>query len=77
MLCYLKSPDYFWQTAPWMTTNDDNEDVENDTLSFTFNPYMSRRWFVAITLALQFMSSNPPIFWDKFWEVQNMTATFN
>ena len=74
---YLKSPDYFWGAVPRMTTNNDKEDKENDTPSFTFNRYMSRRWFVAITLALRFMSSNPPIFWDKFWEVRNMTAAFN
>ncbi len=70
MSCYLKSPDYFWRSAPWMTTKDDDKDEENDTLSFTFNRYMSRRRFIAITSALRFTSSNPPSFQDKFWEVR-------
>jgi hypothetical protein len=30
-----------------------------------------------MTLALRFTSLNPPTFWDKFWEVLDMIATFN
>ena len=55
MSCYLKSPDYFWRTTPMRTTAD-SEDEENDTPLFTFNRYMSRRRFLAITSALRFTS---------------------
>ena len=58
-------------------TLDYDEDEENDTPSFTFNRYMSRRWFVAITLALRFTSLNPPTFRDKFWEVREMIGAWN
>jgi hypothetical protein len=78
MSCYMKSPDYFWRSAPRTTTTpDDDEDEENDTPSFTFNRYMSRRRFVAITSALRFTSSTPPTFRDKFWEVREMIAVWN
>ena len=36
MSCYMKSPDYFWQSAARMT-GDGVEDEENDIPSFTFN----------------------------------------
>jgi hypothetical protein len=78
MSCYMKSPDYFWRSAPRTTTTpDDNEDEENDTSLFTFNRYMSRRRFLAITSALRFTSSTPLNFWDKFWEVREMIAAWN
>ena len=78
MSCYMKSPDYFWQSAPLTrTTLEDDEDEENDTPSFTFNRYMSRRRFVAITSALRFTSLNPPTFRDKFWEVREMIGAWN
>ena len=60
MSCYMKSLDYFWQPEAW--ANEDDEDRENDTSLFTFNRYMSQQWLVAIMLALQFMSSNLPMF---------------
>ncbi len=79
MSCCMKLPDYFWQSSPQtMTTpDDDNEDEENDNPSFTFNCYMSRWRFVAITSALRFTSLNPPMFRDKFWDVRDMITTFN
>jgi len=77
MSCYMKSPDYFWRSAPQTTTTPDDEDEENDTPSFTFNRYMSRRRFVAITSALRFTSLTPPTFRDKFWEVREMIAAWN
>jgi hypothetical protein len=52
MSCYMKSPDYFWRWAARMA-GDGVEDKENDTPSFTFNRYMSRRRFLAITSALR------------------------
>ena len=74
----MKSPDYFWRSAPRTTTTpDDDEDEENDTPSFTFNRYMSQRWFLAITLALRFMSSTLPTSRDKFWEVWEMIGVWN
>jgi hypothetical protein len=78
-LCYMKSLDYFSRSAPRTRTTPDNndEDKENDTPLFTFNRYMSRRRFLAITSALQFMLSNPPTFWDKFWKVWDMIAAWN
>jgi hypothetical protein len=60
-----------------MTPDDDNEDKENDTPLFTFNRYMSRRRFIAITSALRFTLSNPSTFQDKFWEVWDMIAAWN
>ena len=76
MSCYMKSPDYFWQSAARMA-GDGVEDEENDIPSFTFNRYMSRRRFIAITSALRFTSSVPPTFRDKFWEVRDMIAAWN
>ncbi len=74
----MKSPDYFWQSVPRTTnTPDDDEDEENDTPSFTFNRYMSRRRFVAITSALRFTSLIPPTFRDKVWEVREMIGAWN
>ena len=69
MSCYLKLPEYFWQTTPMRTTADSSEDEENDTPSFTFKRYMSRRRFLAITSALRFTNKTPPTFRDKFWEI--------
>jgi hypothetical protein len=76
MSCYMKSPGYFWQSAAQMAS-DGAEDKENDTPSFTFNHYMSRWRFVAITSALRFTSSAPPTFRDKYWEVWDMIAAWN
>jgi hypothetical protein len=56
------------------TPDDEDEDEEYNTPLFTFNCYMSRRLFVAITSALRFTLSNPPTFRDKFWEVRDMIA---
>ena len=60
MSCYMKSPDYFWRTA--VRTGDCSEDEENDMPSFTFNRYMSRRRYAAITSALRFTIKPPPTF---------------
>jgi hypothetical protein len=65
MSCYMKSPDYFWRTA--VRTGDCLEDEENDMPLFTFNRYMSRRRYAAITSALRFTIKPPPSFRDKFW----------
>ena len=51
--------------------------MRKTTSLFTFNCYMSRRRFLAITLALRFTSSTPLNFWDKFWEVREMIAAWN
>jgi hypothetical protein len=79
MSCYMKSPGYFWQSAPRTTTtlDNDDEDKENDTPLFTFNRYMSRRRFLAITSALRFTLLNLPTFRDKFWEVRDMIPAWN
>ena len=65
MSCYMKSPDYFWRTA--VSTGDCLEDEENDMQLFTFNRYMLRRRYAAITSALRFTIKPPPSFRDKFW----------
>jgi len=72
----MKSPDYFWQSAARMT-GDGMEDEENDIPLFTFNRYMSRWRFAAITSALRFTSSIPPTFRDKYWQVRDMIAAWN
>ena len=63
MSCYMKPPDSFWRPA---TRTPGSEDEENDTPSFTFNRYMSRRHYLAITSVLRFTTSTPPTFRDKF-----------
>ena len=61
------------RSAPRTTNTPDNDkDEENNIPSFTFNRYMPRRRFVAITSALRFTSSIPPTYRDKFWEVREM-----
>jgi hypothetical protein len=75
MLCYIKSPDYFWKTAT--RTGNELEDKENDIPPFTFNRYMSRRRVLAITLALQFTLKQPPLFQDKFWHIQDSISEWN
>jgi len=60
MSCYMKSPNYFWRMAA--RTGDCSEDKENDMPSFTFNRYMSRRHYLAITSALRFTTKPPPSF---------------
>ena len=49
MSCYMKLLDYFWRTVARM--GDCSEDEKNDMLLFTFNRYMSRRRYLAITSA--------------------------
>ncbi len=75
MSCYTKPPEYFWRTAS--RKGDESEDDENDVLSFTFNRYMSRQCYLAITLALQFTLSPPPTFWDRFWQIWEMVSAWN
>jgi hypothetical protein len=79
MSCYMKPPAYFWRPATRTTTvaGDDSENEENDTPSFTFNRYMSRRRFKAITSALWFTALTPPTFRDKFWEIRDLIASWN
>jgi hypothetical protein len=67
MLCYMKSPDYFWKTAT--RTGNELEDKANNIPLFTFNQYMSRQHFLAITSALRFTLKQPPSFRDKFWQI--------
>ena len=74
MICYMKFPDYFWRPATRMPGS---EDEENDTPSFTFNRYMSRCRYLAITLALRFTTSTPPTFRDKFWEIRDLIESWN
>ena len=75
MLCYMKLPDYFWRPATRM--DDDLEDEENDIPLFTFNRYMSRRCYLAITSALQFTTKPPPLFQDKFWQIRELISAWN
>ena len=75
MSCYMKSPDYFWRPATTRTPGLEDEE-ENDTPSFTFNRYMSRHRYLAITLALRFTMLMPPTFRDKFWEIIPWRVTF-
>ena len=76
MSCYMKSPDYFWRTA--VRTGDCSEDEENDMPSFTFNRYMSRRRYAAITSALRFTRIKPPpTFRDKFWQIRDLISAWN
>jgi len=74
MSCFVKSPDYFWHQG---SAEDRDEDDENDTPSFSFHRYMSRRRFVSITSAFRFTNAAPPNFRDKFWEVREMIAAWN
>jgi hypothetical protein len=75
MSCYTKSQDYFWRTTA--LTGNESEDEENDTPSFTFTRYMSRRRYLAITSALRFTAKPPPSFRDRFWQVREMIAAWN
>jgi hypothetical protein len=77
MSCYMKPPNYFWRPATRTTTvaGDDSENEENNTPSFTFSRYMSRRRFLAITSALWFTASTPPTFRDKFWKIRDLIAS--
>ena len=75
MSCYMKSPDYFWRASA--RAGDCSEDEENDVPSFTFNRYMSRRRYLAITAALRFTTKPPPSFRDKFWQIREMIASWN
>ncbi len=60
MLCYMKLPDYFWIMAT--RTGNESEEEANNIPLFTFNWYMSRRCFLAITSALQFTLKQLPSF---------------
>ena len=53
------------------------QDEENNTLSFTFNQYMSWQWYLVITLALQLIGKPPPANWDKFWHAWEMILAWN
>ena len=75
MSCYMKSPDYFWRTTA--RTGDFSEDEENDMPSFTFNRYMSRRRYLAITSALRFTTKPAPSFRDKFWQIRDLILVWN
>ena len=75
MLCYMKLPNYFWRPAA--RTGDYSEDEENDMPSFTFNRYMSRRCYLAITSALQFTTQPPPSFRDKVWQIRDLILAWN
>ena len=77
--CYMKPPEDFWRPVTRMTmvARDDSEDEENNTPSFTINRYMPRRRFLAITLGLRFTVSTPLTFREKFWEIQDLIASWN
>jgi len=75
MSCYMKSPDYFWRTT--VRTGDCSEDEENDMPSFTFNRYMSRRRYLAITSALRFTTKPAPSYQDKFWQIRDLILAWN
>jgi len=45
--------------------------------SFTFNRYMSRRRYAAITSALRFTIKPPPTFRDKFWQIRDLISAWN
>ncbi len=44
---------------------------------FTFNRYMSRRRYLAITSAVQFTTKPPPSFRDKFWQIWDLILAWN
>jgi hypothetical protein len=75
MSCYMKSLDYFWKMGT--RTGNESEDEANDIPLFTFNRYMSRQHFLAITSALRFTLKQPPLFRDKFWQIWDLILTWN
>jgi hypothetical protein len=75
MSCYMKSPNYFWKTATRM--GNESEDKANDISLFTFNQYMLRRHFLAITSELRLTLKQPPLFQDKFWKIWDLILMWN
>ncbi len=75
MSCYMKLPNYFCKMAT--RTGNELEDEANDIPLFTFNRFMSRRVFLAITSALRFTLKQPPSFQDKFWQIWDLISTWN
>ena len=73
--CYMKLLEYFWRTTA--RTGDCLEDNENDMPLFTFNRYMSRWRYLALTLALRLTTKPPPSFRDKFWQIRDLISAWN
>ncbi len=75
MSCYMKSLNYFWKMVTRM--GNESEDKGNSIPWFTFNRYMSRQRFLAITSALWFTLKQLPSFRDKFWQIRDLILTWN